>query len=895
MNLLRVVRYRLRALLRGAQLDRETEEEMRFHVDMVAREYEAAGHTPAEARRRALQDFGGLTRKKEETRGARGVRWLEDLGRDLRYGLRMLRKSPVFTTVALLSLGLGIGANTTIFSLVDAVLLRSLPVPDPGQLRVINWTGADARVRITGRYSQPPGQRLAVGDAVSYPIFEAVRQRCAGRAEVFGYTRLHEVTAQLTGGSFVTEGLMVSDNFFAGLGVRASFGRVFTSDDQETETATWMILSHDWWQRQFGGDPDVLGKTVTLNEHAFAIIGVLPQEIRGLHSGDAVDFYTSMAAQPTLMPAWSRTAEDRWWVVMLARLAPGTSDGQFEGMAGAAFANAAGDIVTEPGLLIYDGRAGLKAQRDFYRRPLTILFGIVGVVILVACANLAGLSLARGAAREHEFALRPALGASRSRLLRQSLTESLLLGCLGGAVGVAVAIWGKAVMARLLMESSQGLHYETRLDIRVLGFTLCLAVLVGVLSGLLPAVRAARVDPASGLKDRGVIGSPRLGMGRALVAGQIALSILLLAGAGLYGRTLVNLVRIDPGFEADHLLLFRLNPGVAGYDGERQTAFYNEVARSLGAIPGVRGVAFSANALLSGWMSGGPFTFPDHPWEGERRTSAHLHTVSESYFSTMGIPILLGRGFEPTDTDGAPRVAVVNETFVREYMEGRSPVGERLNIRGVDRVIVGVSRDVKYESIKGDVPTTVYVSLRQSETPRGFFAMRTAVPPMSLVDDARAAVAAVDAGVPLAQVETQLQIRDRRIAEQRMFAYLSAVLAGVAVLLCCIGLYGLIAYQVTRRVGDIGVRLALGANRRQIAFPILREAVGLVVVGSLVGLALSLGGVQFIRSQLYGVGPHDPLTLVSGTLLLLAVALVAVWPPVRRATSIDPVDALRVD
>jgi predicted permease len=895
MNLLRVVRYRLRALFRGGQLDRETEEEMRFHVDMVAREYEAAGHTPPEARRRALQDFGGLTRKKEETRGARGVRWLEDLGRDLRYGLRMLRKSPVFTAVAIVSLGLGIGANTTIFSLVDAVLLRSLPVPDPQQLRVINWTG-DGRVAFTGSTNQPPGQRLAVRDAVSYAVFEAVRQQCAGRAEIFGYKRLSEVTAQLAGESFVAEGLMVSDNFFKGLGVGASFGRVFTSADQEAESAGWVILSHNWWEQRFGGDPDVLGKTVTLNGHPFTVVGVLPQEIRGLHSADAVDFYVSMAAQPTLLSFWSRAAADRWWVVMLARLAKGTGDEQFTAMAGAAFANAAAHLVTEPGLEIYDGRAGVRGQGDLFRRPLTVLFGIVGVVILVACANLAGLSLARGAAREHEFALRPALGASRSRLLRQSLTESMLLGCLGGAVGVAVAVWGKAVMARLLMESSRGLHYETRLDFRVLGFTLALALLVGVLTGLLPAVRAARVDPAARLKDRGTLGTPRLGMGRALVIGQIALSILLLAGAGLYGRTLVNLVRIDPGFEADHLLLFRLNPGAAGYAGERLTAFYDEVAHSLAAIPAVRGVALSQNPLLARSMSGGGFTFPEHPTgEGEDKPWAYRNTVNESYFSTMGIPILLGRGFEPTDTDGAPGVAVVNETFVRNYLEGRSPLGERLRFGGTDRAIVGVSRDAKYSHIRMDVPPTVYLSFRQSDTRAGFFAVRTAVPPMTLTDEARSAVAAVDAGVPLARVETQLQIRDRGIAEERLFAYLSGALAGVAVLLCCIGLYGLIAYNVTRRIGDIGVRVALGANRRQIAFPILREAMGLVVLGSLFGVALAVAGVQLIKSQLYGVGPHDPLTLGTGTLLLLAVALVAVWPPVRRATSIDPVDALRVE
>jgi predicted permease len=896
MNLLRVVRYRLRALFRGAQLDRETEEEMRFHVDMVAREYQADGHSPQEARRRAPMAFGGVTRKKEETRGARGVRWLEDLGRDLRYGLRMLRKSPVFTAVAIVSLGLGIGANTAIFSLVDAVLLRSIPVPHPEELRVINWTGTESGVWISGSYNHPEGQRLALADAVSYGVFQAIRERCVGGAEVFGFTRLsHEVTAQLPGGSFVAEGLMVSDNFFEGLGVGASFGRVFTSGDPEAEAATWIVISDDWWQRRFGGDPDVVGKTVTMNEHPFVVIGVLAENIRGLHSGDAVDFYVSLAAQPALMPWWSRTAADKWWIAMMARLAPGTSGGQLEAMAEAAFVNATAGMVTEPGLLLYDGRAGLRAQRDSYRRPLMILFGIGGVVILVACANLAGLSLARGAAREHEFALRPALGASRSRLLRQSLTESLLLGFMGAGLGIAVAVWGKAALTGLLLAPSGGLHYEAKLDVRVLGFTLCLSLVVVMLSGLLPALRAAGVDPASQLQDRGSVGSPRLGLGRTLVAGQMALSILLLVGAGLYGRTLVNLVGIDPGFEADNLLVFQLSPEGAGYDAGSQTAFYDDVAQSLGRIPGVRGVALSRNPLLSGWMSGGGFTFPDHPWQDEGKPMAHWHTVSESYFSTMGIPILLGRGFEPTDSDGAPSVAVVNETFVRRYFEGSSPLGQRLDIGGADRVIVGVSRDAKYTDIKADVPPTVYSSFRQDETPDAFLAVRTAVPPLTLLSEVRRAVAAVDERVPLDRIETQLQIRDRSIAEERMFAYLCGALAGLGVLLSCIGLYGLTAYNVTRRIGEIGVRVALGATQRQIAIPIVQEAVGLVALGSLFGVALAVGGIQFIRSQLFGVGPYDPLTLGAGTLLLLCVALVAVWPPVRRATSIDPADALRVE
>lgn len=899
MRPIRMLRYRLRALFRKSALDRELEEEMRFHLEMKARDYEAIGFSPREARRRATLDFGGLERKKEEAREARGVRWAEDLIRDARYGLRTLRRSPVFAAVAVLSLALGIGANTAIFSMVNAVLLRSLPVPNPHELRVLDWTGLESGVpfSVSGSYSHPEGERLAVSDVVSYPVFSEIREQVSGYAEIFGHARLREVTVQLPGAAFVADGLMVSDNFFEGLGVGAVLGRVFTATDPASETAGWMVVSYDWWEAILGGDDSGLGRSVILNGHSFTVIGVLPPGVQGLYAGDRLDFYVSMAAQPALRPSWSRTAEDQWWISIMARLAPGTTDGRFRAVAETTFGNAAGDMVKEPGLLIYDGWRGVSGWSiQQLRRPLLILLGIVGVVILVACANLAGLSLARGIAREHELAIRPALGASRSRLLRQSLTESLLLSFLGAGLGVAVAVWGKAALAPLLFNSFEELHYQTPLDLRVLAFTVGLAVLAGVLSGMLPAVRAARVDPLVGLKERGVRGSPRLRVGRALIVGQVALAILLLMGAGLYGRTLYNLVRIDPGFETDHLLLFRLDPGHAGYEGEGTTGFYDEVTRSLASISGVRNVTVSAMPLLTGWMSGGGFfTLPDHPGDGETRPTAHRHTVSESYFATMGIPIVLGRGLERTDGDGAGKVVVVNETFVRSYLEGSYPVGERIHHADADWIIVGVSKDARYTGIKDDIAPTVYFSFRQSPIPAAFFAVRTAVPPLTLVEAARAAVADVDPRVPLAQVETQLQVRDRRISQERLFAYLCGALASLALLLSCIGLYGLLAYNVTRRRGEIGVRVALGATRGQIARPILGEALRLALLGVLVGVPMGLWAVQLIRTQLYGVEPGDPLSVLWGAGVLMAVAVVAAGAPAYRASRVDPADSLQAE
>ena len=727
-------------------------------------------------------------------------------------------------------------------------------------------------------------------------MFEAVRAQLEGHASVFGFSRLPEVAVQSGGASFAANGLLVSDNYFDAVEVSASVGRVFRTGAADREASGEVVISDEWWERRFGGDPSVVGRAITLNRQPFTVIGVLPAGVRGLHAGDAVDVYVPMAAQPALLPSWSRTAAGQWWVQMMARLAPGTSDARFRTLVESAFVNAARDIVTEPGVLVYDGSAGLKSLRERYRRPLLVLFAIVLTVILIACANLAGLSLARGAARAHEFAIRPALGASRARLLRQSLTESALLGVLGGAIGLALAFGGRGVLARLLLASQDGIRLDTTFDLRVLGFTFAIALIAGVLSGLLPAFRAATADPMSWLKDRTAASAPRLRAGRLLVVAQMALSILLLAGAGLYGRTLYNMARIDPGFPTDHLLVFRLDPAAAGYAADRRTPFFDDVERSLASVPGVRGVAFSQLPLLTGWMSGGTFfSLPDHPQPKDAPPRADRHVVNESYFDAMGIPIEAGRGFRSADTEGSPGVVIVNNAFAKKYFGGENPLGQLLRTSERDFEVVGVSGDAMYADLRGDAEPTAYFSFRQSPAAGGYFAVRTLVPPLSLVDDARSAVATVDPGVPLTQIQTQDQLRDGRIAQERLFAWLCGALAGLALLLCCIGLYGLMAYNVRRRFGEIGVRVALGATHRAIAAAILREAALLVAAGLVLGVPLALALVRLIRSQLFGVEPFDPLTLGFGAALLLLVSMVAVGFPARRAARIDPADALRAE
>jgi len=812
---------------------------------------------------------------------------------DLRFAFRMLGRNPGFTTVAVLSLALGIGANTAIFSLVNAILLRSLPVPNPHELRVLQWSGADTKTGIITGATWDDGPGRFGLDSFSYPVFRALRENCASQADVFGYATLDRATVRARHEAFVAEGMMVSDNFFSGLGARPLVGRLIGPEDEQAGAAPPVVISYRLWERQFDLDPAVVGQSVMLNGYSFLVAGVLPRGFPGIRPGSKREFYVSMSAQPQLMPDWSRTAPDRWWVPLMARLKPGVSDRQFQAALDVAFARETETIMKQPKVRMMDGRAGVGWDRDMLRKPLLLLLGIVGTVLLVACANVAGLSLARGAVRQHELAVRAAIGAGRWRLMRQSLAESTLLALVGGGLGILLAHWGKNVVSRLLAGSAEGLHYDTRLDLTVLGFTLGAAFAAALLSGLLPALRAASVHPVSGLKAEAA--APRLRMGKLLVTAQVALSLLLLTGAGLYARTLVNLVRINAGFATENLLLFNLDTGNAGYRGARTTAFYDRVQQSLTAIPGVRSVALTQLPLLAGGMCGSMFTLQGHAVDGKQDQFAYWLTVSETFFGTMGIPVLLGRELRASDAEGAPKVVVVNETFVRKCFAGENPLGQTLKTGGSDWQIVGVCRDAKYSDIKAEAPPTVYFPFRQNGIDSAYFAVRTVLPPMAVVTAARKAVAAIDPNVPLSEIATQEQVRDRRIAHEWMFATLCSGLATLAVLLSCIGLYGLMAYNVARRTGEIGIRMALGATRRNIAGPILGEAILLAGIGVSVGVPAALALTRVIKSQLYGVAPTDPVTFVGAGVLLAAVALLAAWLPARRAARVDPVQALRCE
>jgi predicted permease len=519
--------------------------------------------------------------------------------------------------------------------------------------------------------------------------------------------------------------------------------------------------------------------------------------------------------------------------------------------------------------------------------------GAVGLVLLIACANLGGLLLARGAVRRQELTVRAAMGAGRGRLIRQLLTESLVLSLAGAGLGLLVAVWIKAAVLGVIPGSLESFHLDVSIDLRVLLFTLGAAMATSLLFGLIPALRVTRVDLCSGLKSQRVLGVPGLRLGKVLVAAQVSLSVLLLVSTGLLMQTLLNLYRTDLGFTTDKILVFGLNPGQAGYEDGNSVHFYDQVEANLASLPGVRSIALSSDNLLGGSRASTGFSIPGRTADGPQSPQADVLDVSETFFQTMGIPLLRGRTFERTDTPSEPRVVIVNETFARTFFAHDDPVGQSIHMGERDHRIIGLSADAKYNRVQSDIEPTMYFSHRQASPGAMCFEVRTAGDPLTLVPAVRKIVADLDRTIPLEQVSTQRQLFNDSIMPERIFTYLCSGLALLGISLSCIGLYGLLAFMVTRRTGEIGVRMALGAAPREVAWPVMRSALGMAAFGLLVGVPVALAATRVLRSVLYGVTPHDPIAIVVAIVLVLSVAALAAWIPARRAARIDPMEALR--
>jgi len=828
---------------------------------------------------------------------------------DMRYGLRQLRKSPGFTVVAVLSLALGIGVNTAFFSIINGILYKSLPVRNPHELRVINWTcdtihNQQVKMReLGGGHGLTESGKPYFSPFPHFVYLDFARQ-AQGFSDIFAFSNgEHGVTIYADGVPTSAKAGMVSGNFFKGYGARVLIGRPITPEDDRPDAPPVAVLTYPLWYRVFGLDPHVIGRTLMVGKTGFNVIGVLPRRYVGPLAGETrTDFYVPLRAQRQLLPdeGWL-DSDNAWWVQMMGRLAPGANEAQMQASLELLFShvvNRSGAEIDRPGILLRKGHQGICSRRrgwTFIFWPLQI---VVSLVLLIACTNLAGLLLARGAARQHEMAVRAAMGAGRWRLIRQSLTECMILSLGGVGLGLLFSIWIRAAVCVSRFDNFDWLRirdFNLQIDANVLMFALAAGVVTTLLSGLFPALRAGNTDPSAGLKESGSCGAPRLRLGKVLVSAQVGMSVLFVVVGGLLCRTLINLYRIDPGFDTENLLLVPIDPGESLFPPRDEQRFFDSVRQKIAGIPGVRSVALSlSNATLTGgagWKS--TISIPSRPDERPRELLAL--SVSEGYFATMGINLLNGRDFRVTDTEDSERVVIVNEEFGRLCFPDENPLGQFIMIDEEQHQIVGLCSDHKYCGLRQSLSATIYRPHRQFELSSMICMIRSVLPPLSLVPAVRKAVAEIDRNLTLEGITTQKLAIKESLYLERLMTSLFGSFALLALALSCIGLYGIMAYNVARRTGEMGIRKALGARPWDVARPILREALMLTAIGVAIGLPVALALVRCMRSLFYGIEPHDPLTMFGTIVIMLTVATLAAWIPARRAAKVDPMEALRYE
>jgi predicted permease len=849
---------------------------------------------------------------------------LPDLGPDLRHGLRQLAHSPGFTAVAVLSLALGIGANTAVFSLVNDVLLRALPVRDPDRLVLLRHTqGPSGRISRAGENngSTDPLTGRASSTSFSLAAFEGFRAHHPGLSDVFAFAPFNQIQL-LVDGVPETEvlGQLVSGGYHAGLGVSAVIGRPLTPDDDRLSAPPVAVISWRFWQRRFGADPSVIGRTVQVNRVPTVIVGVTPRGFSGaMQVGESADITVPMALHARFQPdrGLNRAQPWYWWVRVMGRLAPSATPAQvraalepiLQGTAREGWrvseslpvAAGAGPMPEPPTLAADPGGQGENDSRRQYRSSLGVLMGLVGLVLLAACANVATLLVARGASRRSEVAVRLALGASRARIVRQLLAESLVLSGLAAALGAALAFWGRDLLVAFRQFSGSTVVLDLPIDSRVLAFTSLVSVGSATLFGLGPAWRASRVDLAPEFQGgaRTVGRRSRSPGGRSLVVLQVAVSLVLLVGTGLFVRTLRNLQDVDPGFNPRALALFRIQAHAAGYGPSQFAAIHARIQERLAALPGVRAATFSNVALLARTRSGRRLSVAGGAPVADAPTSFHTNGVAPNFLEAMEIPLLLGRTFTSRDAAGAPRVAIVNETFTRQVFGRENPIGRHLAFGttpmggGEDVEIVGVARDAKYTNLRDPAPATVYLAAAQQKDGEANYAVRAAGSPAALFGAIRAAVREVDPTLAVTDLRTQADQTARISGQEILFARVSGFFGVVALALAGVGLYGLTSYMVVRRTGEFGLRMALGALPRQVLALVLRESIALVLAGIVIGVVAAYGASGLVASLLFGLSPVDGVTYGTVPVVLMVVAALASLVPARRATRVNPVVALR--
>jgi predicted permease len=890
------------------------DDEMRLHLELRAEDLMRSGVPAEEAVRRARAEFGNVTAARERGRATWTWAWLEQLGQDLRHAVRTLRHSPVLTLVAVLSLAIGIGSTTTVFGVVDALVLRQLPVAAPAELVTMKWN-----VGPTYDYG---------ADSLDFARYRALDRVFSGVAGVEIVDRWN-VALDRPAGAVVPGAVhvaLVSGNYFGVLGVNMLLGSALSVDDDRVAGAHPVaVISQDFWRRQFAGATDIVGRAFRLNGEVYTIRGVAQSGFAGDWIGRPTDLWIPLAMRASAAPD---AKGGRFDIRIIARLRRDITPAGAETAAQAAYAQILRDRILTgnypPAVQQMWARRvelesvanGYSPQRKAFARPLFILTALVALVLVIACANVAGLLLARAAARSREMAVRRALGARTGRIRRLFLTESVVLALVGGLVGTLFAWWGTHVLALFVRNGpapflgSEGgpadfvLSLDVNPDARLIAFSFAVSLLTGVLFGLAPAARAARTSLASALTTRGSGGggAGRRGLGRGLVVAQVAVSVLMLVGAGLFGRTLQNLKSQDLGFDRRHLLLVWTDPSQLSLSGAPLTALWHAVQDRLSLLPGVRSASVTNMGLLNGFeaMTGSEFFAPPgrDPRPGQRLVNTK---VTPGFFETVGIPLVEGRDFTRFDTDSTPPVVILNETMARFYFGSTQAIGQRLDFVRPHSYppyqVVGVVTDTKNSLREGKTGVIYYPSAQHygGRLPTMIVAVRATGEPAPLARAVRQAVHEINADLPILQIDTVDDQADVVLSRERLLSALAAFFGAVAMLLSCLGIYGVIAYSTARRASEIGIRMALGASRAGVLAMVLRESLVLVVVGLAIGIPATLAASRLVTNQLYGVRAADPATIVIASLLLLGAAILAALGPARRAARVDPMTALRAE